>query len=123
MTTVAIAPDLYKRVEIVAQENQSTPEDIFNEAVRRYLWELSRRKISEEMKHYRSQHAELKALYLGQYIAMKEGQVVDCDKDFDALRQRVRKRFGDAPVMMTRVEETAETVLTRRGFRLETPLP
>lgn len=92
---------------------------VLNSAVRRYLWDLDRMKISEESKRYSQQHAKLKVMYLGQDIAMRNGDVVDHDADFDRLRGRVRQKFGHAPIMMTRVEEAAEKVLTRHGFRLE----
>lgn len=39
--------------------------------------------------------------------------------DFQALRQRVRQRFGRTAIMITLVGEAAETALVRRGFRLE----
>lgn len=121
MPTVAVEPELYKRVENAARERQVNVDGILAEAVRRYLWELDRRKISEESARYRQQHAELAPQYLGQYIAMRDGQVVDHDSEFQPLRQRVRQRFADTPVMITLVEPAAETDLTRHGFRMETP--
>lgn len=81
--------------------------------------ELDRRKISEESQIYQRRHAELKAEYLGQYIAMHDGQVVDHDSDFVALRQRVRQQFLHTPVMITLVEEVAERPIARHGFRIE----
>lgn len=119
MPTVAVEPELYKRVEEAAAEHQASVDTLLNNAVRRYLWDLDRKRISEESHHYREQHARLKAKYLGQYIAMRNGEVVDHDTDFDSLRGRVRQKFGHAPIMMTLVEEAAEKVLTRHGFRLE----
>jgi glutamyl-tRNA reductase len=115
-------------MEQAAQETQATPEELLAEALRRYLWELSRRKIAEESKAYRRQHADLKTRYLGQYIAMLKGEVVDHDADFQALWQRVRQRFGRTPVLITQVREEPETTLARRGFQQrnegwhETPL-
>lgn len=119
MPTVAVEPELYRRVEKAAQEFKLNVDSILADAVRRYLWELDRRKISEESARYRQQHAELVTRYLGEYIAMRDGQVVDHDADFQVLRQRVRQRFADAPVMMTLVEPVAEPVLTWQGFRVE----
>lgn len=119
MPTVAIGPILYQRVEQAALESQMSTGEMFNQALRRYLWDLDRRKIAEESKAYRRQHAELKARYLGQYIAMHKGQVVDHDPDFQTLRQRVRQQFGRTAVMITLVEEAAEPELIRRGFRSE----
>lgn len=123
MAVIVLEPELYRRVEVAAQTHAATVDDILAEAVRRHLWQLDRRKISEESQLFHQQHTELKARYLGQYIAMHEGEVVDHDADFQALRQRVRQRFGPTPVMMMLVEETAEPVLTRRGFLVEVPPP
>jgi len=121
MPTIAVEPGLYERVQIAAQECQASVDDLFAWAIRRYLWNLDRRKISAESQVYRQRHAELKDRYLGQYIAMHNGQVVDHDPDFQTLYRRIRQRFGRTPVMITLVEDMAEQGLTRHGFRLETP--
>lgn len=92
--------------------------NIAAEAFRHHLWELDRRKISQESKTYRQRHTELKAQYLAQYIAMRDSQVVDHHSDFQVLRQRTRQRFGRAPMMITLVAETPEQPLFRRGFRI-----
>lgn len=123
MPTVAVEADLYRRVEEAALEHHVSIGEVLARAARLYLWELDRRKISEESAIYRQRHAELKALYLGQYIAMHNGQVVDHDPDFQALRQRIRHRFGRTPVMITLVENIAERPLIRHGFRMETTSP
>ncbi len=120
MPTVTIESALYQRIEQAAAERQVTPGEILAQALRRYLWELDRRKISDESKAYRRQHAELKGRYLGHYVAMHNGQIVDHDTDFQTLRRRVRQQFGHTPVMITLVEELAEPTLFRRGFRVET---
>lgn len=120
MPTVMVEPELYERVEEIALQHQAGIDEILAQAVRLYLWELDRRKISEESTIYRQQHAKLKAQYLGQYIAMHHGQVVDHDTDFAQLRQRIRQRFEHTPVMIRLVEEIVERPLIRRGFRMET---
>ncbi len=120
MSAVVVESELYKRIEEAAREYQTEVSELFAEAIRRYLWELDRQKIARESQIYRQRHAELKAKYLNQYIAMHNGQLVDSDADFSTLRQRIRQRFGHTPVMMTRVEETVEHPMVRHGFRLET---
>jgi hypothetical protein len=110
---------LYRRVEEAAQEHKASVDEILAEAVRLYLWEAERQKIEQESAAYRRQHAQLKRQYLGQYIAVHEGQVADHDSDFAALRRRIRQQYGHTPVMITRVEEQSERLLTRRGFQLD----
>ncbi|MBE9508389.1 MAG: hypothetical protein IMY86_10105 [Chloroflexi bacterium] len=120
MPTVAIESRLYRRVQETALEHKVSIGEILAKSVRLYLWELDRRKISKESKIYRQRYAELKEQYLGQYIAMRNGQVVDHDPDFQTLRQRIRQCFGRTPVMITLVEDVAERPLIRHGFRMET---
>jgi hypothetical protein len=122
MPTVAVESELYNRIEKTAQEQSVNVDEIFSQAIRRYLWELDRRKISEESRIYRQRHAELKEQYLGQYIAMHNGQVVGHDADFSTLHQRIRQRFEHTPVMITLVEEVSEQPLVRHGFRMESNL-
>ncbi len=119
MPTVTLDPVLYQWVEQAAHDAQASPEAVLAEALRRHLWDLDRRKIAEESKAYRRQHAELRARYFGRYIAMHRGEVVDQDVEFQVLWQRVRQRFGRTPVMITQVGEDPETILERRGFRQE----
>ena len=120
---LVIEPQLYSRIEQAAGEHKIGIDRILTDALRRYLWELDRRKISEESQVYQQRHTELKAQYLGQFIAMHGGQVVDHDPDVTVLRQRVRQCFGRKPVMVTLVEEVAERPLIRRGFQQETAKP
>jgi hypothetical protein len=118
-----IEAQLYSRIEQAADEQKIGIERILTDALRRYLWELDRRKISAESQVYRRRHAELKAQYQGRYIAMHGGQVVDHDSDVTALRERVRQRFGRRPVMITLVEAVAEPPLIRRGFHQKIAKP
>lgn len=120
---ILINPQLYDRVEQASNEHRIGIDRLLTEAIRRYLWELDRRKISEESQIYRQHHADLKTRYLGQFVAMYDGQVVDHDKEIVALRQRVRQRFGWKPVLIMLVEEDVERVFVRHGFRLETVEP
>ncbi len=120
MSTLVIEPQLYERIELAARDHKANVNQLFSDAIRQYLWELDRRKIAEESRAYRQLHAALKAQYLGQYIAMHEGQVVDHDTDFQVLRQRIRRRFGHTPILITLVEDLPERPVTRRGFVVET---
>ena len=92
---------------------------MLNEAVSRYLWELDRQYISEQTRIYHEVHAALKMKYLNQHIAMRNGDIVDSDPDFQILFRRIRQRYGNLPVMITKVEEPSISPMTRRGFRME----
>jgi len=118
MQTLTVESELYKRVEEAAQEQDASVDDLLTQALRYYLWDLECRKVSEETQRYHQHYQGLKEKYLGQYIAMRNGQVVDHDQDFITLRKRVPKRFGRTPVMITLVEDVVERPLARSGFRM-----
>ncbi len=118
MTLAQIEQKLYQRAEQVAHEQSRSIGDILNAALQSYLWELDRRKITEESAHYRRQHAQLRQEYLGEYIAMHRGAVVDHSEDFTQLRQRMQERFPNTAVMITLVTEEPIAALARSGFRM-----
>ena len=119
MPTVVLDQDVYERLETLAKERLTTADTLVGDAARQYLWELERQKISEESAIYRKRHAEIKEKFLGEYIAMHEGEVVDHDEDMERLWRRIRQRFGRTPIMITYVDETPDITLTRLGFRFE----
>ena len=119
MPTVTLTPSVYNQLKAAAEEQETTMDDLLENAARQYLWELERQKISEEAALFREHYPELKAQYLGEYIAMHQGRVVDHDSDEDALWQRVRQRYGRTPVLILKVEDKPERTFTRLGFRYE----
>ncbi len=119
MPSITLDSELYNRISLVAEQGEKTTEELVSEATKRYLWEISRHKISEETAVYHTKHTQLKEQYLGSYIAMKQGEVVDSDKDFQTLQDRVRQQYKDEAVMITLVSEMAVSSLIRRGFRYE----
>ena len=74
--------------------------------------------ITREMEAYVALHPSLKANYLGQYVAILDGQLVDHDGDPSALYQRIVARYGDRFVWLTAVEEEALTTLVFRSPRI-----
>lgn len=119
MSTVTLEPALYDRIARVAQAHQRSIPDTLTEALQKYLWDLDRQKISAESATYRRRYPELRERYLGRYIAMHDGEVVDDAADFDTLYRRVTARYPDTPVMLTQVESEPDAPLVRRGFRWE----
>ena len=119
MSPTTLQPELMKQLEQIAVEQEVKPEELLETAVRAYLRQIERETIKAEADAFRSMHAELVTEYLGQYVAIHNGQVVDHDKDFQSLHNRVRQRFGHRPVLLRRVEAEPERVLTFRSPRLE----
>ncbi len=116
---ITVPPNVVEELNEIAKWEGLSVEQVVGEAVFHYASQVRRRKIDAEAEAYKRKHPRLRAKYLGQYIAMHNGRVVDCDRDLSLLYNRVRKRFGRIPVLMRLVEEVAERVLVFRSPRLE----
>ncbi len=100
----------------VAEQEHKEVGDLVNEVLQQYIWQAKERKIDQEMEAYRAMHAELKQKFLGQYVAIHDGQLVDYDSDRQALSRRVRREYGSTAVLITPVEDAPE-----REFLVLTP--
>lgn len=119
MATITLQPSLIEQLQQVASEQAVMPEELLETAVRTYLRQLEREKIKGEAEAFRFMHAELVEKFLGQYVAVHHGKVVDHDHDFQTLHSRIRQRFGRQPVLLRRVEVEAERTLVFRSPRFE----
>ena len=52
MPAIVVESALYERVEEVASDQEASVGEVLAEAIRAYLWQQDRRKISEESKVY-----------------------------------------------------------------------
>jgi hypothetical protein len=100
----------------LAKQQDRKLEDLIQEALQQYIWESRERQIDREMQAYRALHLELKQHYLGEYVAIYNGKLVDHDVDRRTLSQRVHQRYADAVVLITPVEPQPD-----REFLLTSP--
>ena len=117
--TIILQTDLMEDLERLAEQQHTAPEEVVAIALRRYLRQVQEQKIQQEAEAFRAMHTELAERYLGQVVAIHEGQVVDHDEDFVALHRRIRGRFGRAAVLLRRVGPEAERTLIFRSPRVE----
>jgi hypothetical protein len=118
-TTITLQPRLVEQLEQVAVQRSVEAKELVETAVRVYLRQMEREKIQAEAEAFCSMHAELAEKYLGQYVAIHDGKVVDHDEDFQTLHSRIRQLFGRQPVLLRQVEVEPERVLTFHSPRLE----
>lgn len=122
-TTITLQPRLVEQLEQVAVQRSVEAKELVETAVRAYLRQMEREKIKAEAEAFCSMHAELAEKYLGQYVAIHDGKVVDHDEDFQTLHSRIRQLFGRQPVLLRQVEIEPERVLTFHSPRLERGQP
>jgi predicted DNA-binding protein len=122
MSTISIEPTLQTRVEQIAQRLGKPAEEIVKEAIQEHLDHLDLQKLQEEGAAFEQMHADLKARYFNQYVAVHQGQVIDSDAEFEPLFLRVHSQFGDVPIYISRVVETPQQEWRFRSVRMESTL-
>ena len=118
-TVITLQADLTEDLERLAVRQRVPPDEIVAVALRRYMRQAQEQKIQQEAEAFCSMHTELARQYLGQVVAIHEGQVVDHDENFVTLHRRIRQRFGRTAVLLRRVGPESERVLTFRSPRFE----
>jgi hypothetical protein len=56
--------------------------------------------MQQEVLAFQTLHPHLVNTHLGEFVAIKAGQLVDHDPDFDTLIDRVRETYGDEAIVM-----------------------
>lgn len=74
--------------------------------------------VMREMEAYIALHPALKANYMGQHVAILDGQLIDHDSDPAALYERIAARYPDRFVWLTAVEEEPLATVKFRSPRI-----
>ena len=121
MNTISIAlqSSLVERVRQIVRGEEAAVEEFVNQAVRERLEQLEDQKLKAEVQAFERMHPRLVEQYLGQFVAVHGGQVVDVDVDFETLFLRLQKRLGDTPVLIRPVSTEPTLELRAPSPRLE----
>jgi len=77
------------------------------------------RQLLTEQKAWFAQPTEAKLRYQGEFVAVRDGSVVDHDPDHRSLYLRVRERFGQQPIPILRASQSALREFSFRSTRQE----
>ena len=120
---LTVPDDLYRQVEKVADAASRNISDLLLDTITRSLSpfpvDSTRPEMLDNAAAYRSLHAQLVKHYLGQFVAIHDGQLVDHDPDPVVLLQRIRTHFPDRVVLRRKVELSVEHELHIRHPRIE----
>jgi predicted transcriptional regulator len=117
MATVTLSDDLRERLERNAPTCGRSIDTLVGEAVKRYVRQLEQEKIDREMSAYTALHADLRHTHFGRWVAIHNGELVDCDDEPSELERRIRSRFGPTAVLITEVRETPEREIWLRPMK------
>jgi hypothetical protein len=107
--------DFVSNVEIVEANNANQPTA---EEGSIFYQHPSRRLMESEAAAFAAMHHELVAQYLGKYIAMYQGQVIDFDDDEKQLVERIAMKYPDAIVLIRQVQTELPPPLVFRSPHL-----
>ncbi len=119
-TIITLSPQLAQPLQQIAQERGQSVEAVVESLIAEYLREQRHTRLLAEMEQFRTQHPHLLAAYRGQFVGMRDGQVLDHDADGGALYTRLRRQYGDTPILIVEVADSPEQEFTVRNPRLET---
>ncbi|MBI4673766.1 MAG: hypothetical protein HY741_19130 [Chloroflexi bacterium] len=118
MLNVKLDAQLVETLKRTTAEQGVTVDQVIDGLARKYIAEARRKIIDREFEHYQTMHAALKEKYLGENVAIHQGQLIDHDSDARALVRRVQKRFGHTPILFIQVEAEPIPELVIRSPRL-----
>jgi hypothetical protein len=123
MTDLHLNSKLLRQVEELAAEYSMDVNEFLAIAVRSYLRQVEQEAMQANITAFKSQHSQLQRVYWNEYVAYHQGELVDHDKDFQALHKRVRQSFGRQPVLLRLVTGEPERTWTYRSPHIDRPAP
>lgn len=81
---------------------------VVDAALQQYTYRQRQEKITRERQWYEANHAEISQHYIGKYIGVHNGQIVDSDIEGPTLSKRLRKQFGRVAIAIILVDTTPE---------------
>ena len=120
MEQIALPSEMMSQVRRLAFQEKRSVEAVVAEAIQEHLEMMAEAKIDQEIALFEQQHPLLVQKYLGQVVAIHEGQVVDTDSDFELLFLRVQGKFPNIPILFRLVTDVAETEFRGRVPSMQT---
>lgn len=75
--------------------------------------------MRQEAAAFDTQHETLKQRYLGQFVAMQQGEVIDADDNVSRLMERIQDNYPNQIVLIRQVKEQLDGDIVVRSPRLE----
>lgn len=121
--TLPLPEEMYRQLQQLATETQRNVVDVLLEAVSKqfptYPVNPNREAMKKEIAAYEKMHTDLAQKYLGEYVAIYQGKLVDHDPDPVALHQKLTAKYPNKVILSRRVQSDPKPVLQMRSPRLE----
>lgn len=100
MNRVNIRQDLAAQVTNLAHVVESDLEEFVNQAIQERLIRITDQILAHEIQAFEELHGQLVPEYLGKYVAVHHGAVVDSDENFEDLFLRTQTKWADTPILI-----------------------
>ncbi|MBX3002160.1 MAG: hypothetical protein KF893_26790 [Caldilineaceae bacterium] len=111
---VTIRDQVARQLTKVADEQDLSPEELVEKAIRELLRAEADRILAREMEAFRALHPTLLQQYPQQYVGIRRGQLVDHDADQLTLYLRLDEQYPDEVILIKQVCPSIEEVYTIR---------
>ena len=108
MSEIVLHEPLASQIRREAEAAGIDVESLIEEALRHYRFQAQRKKIDSESEWWRTASPDVRARYAREFVAVHNKEVVDHDRDEEALRKRVRAKYGKTAVLLTPAEGRRE---------------
>jgi len=121
--TITVPNKIFRQIAQKAKQNRKNVSDIVEDVVTNtFSQQISpsnpaREKMLQEIDAYKNMHASLVKTYLGQFVAIYNGQLVDHDPDKNVLFLRIKERFPNQIVLQRQVLADPDPILHFRSPR------
>lgn len=119
--TLAVPEEVYEQASSIAQATQKPVDEVFQDALEQLFSPFplheKHAEMAQEVEAFKAMHSRLVATYLGKYVAVFQGNVIDHDEDVVVLSQRVDEKFPNEVILVRLVEPSAERILNMRSPR------
>lgn len=96
---------------------------VVDAALQQYTYRQRQEKIARERQWYETHYAEISKTYLGQYIGIHNGRILDHDADGTTLSKRLRQEYGRIAIAIIQVQNSAEPPIVQiRSPKISTTL-
>lgn len=120
--TLELSDAVFNQAEQIAQDMRRDVTDVLadmlTQTIQPFPVHEQRPAMLREVEAYKRLHPQLVQRYLGEYVAIFQGQLVDHDLDPIKLLHRIQARLPDQVVLRRKVEKQPETVLQFRSPRI-----
>lgn len=114
MMTVTIQEQTARQLTKLADKQATSPQAVVERAIRELLRAEANRILGHEMEIFRALHPMLLQTYHNQFVAIRQGQLIDHDPDQLSLYLRVDEQYPDEVILIKQVLPSIEEVYNIR---------